>query len=110
REVVREVVVPVAIAVHAGRRADRQLERRDGLLRRRLRLHAELEERLADEGVVLEREAVLDLQVHQVTKYCVATASWVLASSPTTRSRRPTKSPRRIWASSSYRRSAETQP
>src|SRR5439155_1788697 len=101
REGVREVVVPVAIAVNAGRRADRQLERGARLLRRRLGLHAELEERLADEGVVLEREAVLYLSVHQVTKYCVAIASWVFASSATTRSRRPTKSPRRICASSS---------
>ena len=36
-------------------------------------------------AVVLEREAVLDLRfMHQVTKYCVARASWVLSSSPTT--------------------------
>ena len=101
REVMGEVVVPVAVAVHAGRRADRQLERRDGLLGRRLRLHVELEERLADERVVLERQAVLDLKMHQVTKYWVAIASWVLPSSPTTRSKRPAKSPRRICASSS---------
>ena len=65
------------------------------------RLHAELEERLADERVVLEREAVLDLKMHQVTKYCVAIASWVLPSSPTTRSSSPTKSPPRMRASSS---------
>jgi len=44
-----------------------------------------------NERVVLEREAVLDLEVHQVTKYWVATASWALASSPTTRSSSPTK-------------------
>jgi hypothetical protein len=61
REVVGEVVVPIAVAVHARRRADRELEGRDRLLGRRLGLHVELEERLADERVVLERKAMLDL-------------------------------------------------
>src|SRR6516162_4499651 len=91
REVMGEVVVPVPVAMHAGRGTDRELERRHRLLRRGLGLHAELEERLADERVVLEREAMLDLKMHQVTKYCVAIASCVLASSPTTRSSSPTK-------------------
>src|SRR4029434_8708103 len=93
--------LPVTVAVDAGRGTDRELEGRHDLLRRRLGLDAELQERVADERVVLEREAVLDPQVHQVTKYWVAMASWVFASSPTTWSSRPTKSPRRIWASSS---------
>src|SRR4029453_7470848 len=110
REVVREVVVPVAVAVDAGRRTDRELEGRDGLLGRRLGLDAQLQERLADERVVLEREAVLDPEVHQVTKYWVAIASCVFDSSATTGSSNPAKSPRPIGASASYRRWACSLP
>ncbi len=89
REVMREVVVPVAIPEHARRRPHRQLEGGDGLARGRLGLDAQFEKRLADVGVVLEGEAVLDLEEHQVTKYRAASASWTLLSSPDTRSRSP---------------------
>src|SRR5262249_25975268 len=110
REVMREVVVPVAVTVDAGRRTDRELEGRDGLLRRRLGLDAQLQERLADEGVVLEREAVLDPEVHQATKCAAAAACCVPPAPPTGWRSPPGRSPRRIWASSSYRRSACSLP
>jgi hypothetical protein len=63
-EVVHEVVVPVAVARQRGGRAHREDERVRGLVRRGLGLHAELDEGLADEGVVVEGEAVLDLEEH----------------------------------------------
>jgi hypothetical protein len=87
-EVMGDVVVPVEVSVHAGGRAHRQHERRHRLITRRLGLHAQLHERLADVGVVVEREAVLDLEQHrQVAKYWAATASWAWAMVSTTRSR-----------------------
>jgi hypothetical protein len=64
REVVRDVLVPVEIAVHAGRRPDRQHEGRQRLVGGGLGLHPELERGLADERVVRERQPLLDLQEH----------------------------------------------
>jgi hypothetical protein len=59
-----EVVVPVAIARQRGGRAHREHEGVDGLVRRGLGLHAQLDEGLAHEHVVVEGDPVLDLEEH----------------------------------------------
>src|SRR2546423_8045037 len=88
-EVVGDVVVPVHVAVHARRRAHREHERAHRLIRGGLGLHAQLHERLADVGVVLEGKAVLDVEQHdQVAKYCTLSASCATPMTSTTRSRK----------------------
>src|SRR5215475_8230485 len=64
REVVDYVAVPVAVTRDLRRRANSQHEGRERLVRRRLRLHPELEKRLADERVIAEGQRVLDLEEH----------------------------------------------
>src|SRR5262249_60831188 len=111
REVVGDVVVPTLVAMHAGRRTHRQLERVDGLIAGRLGLQPQLHERLADVGVVLEGEAVLDVEEHgQVTKYCVVSASCAWAIVSTTRSRNAASAPVAAPRWSCYARSACRRP
>src|SRR5262249_18070990 len=109
-EMVRDVVVPVDVAVNACARPDCEAESEHGLRGRGLGLHAQLEERLADVAVVGEREGVLDLQPHrQDTKYCALSASWVCVTASTTRSRNADEA-RRAERASSYDRSACSLP
>src|SRR6185369_6987277 len=94
REVVGDVAVPVQVPLHAGGRPDREDERVDRLVTRGLRVHPQLHEGLADVGVVVERQAMLDVEQHgQVAKYCCATASWAWATVSTTRSRKAASAP-----------------
>src|SRR5262249_28304705 len=109
-EMVCDVVVPVDVAVDPRTRPHREAKSQDGLGGRRLGLHAQLEERLADVAVVREREGVLDLQPHgHDTKYCALSASWVCVTVSTTRSRNADDA-RRAERASSYDRSALSRP
>src|SRR5262249_41753781 len=94
-----------------GGRAHREHERAQRLVGRRLGLHAQLHERLADVGVVLEREAVLDVQQHrQVAKYCTLRPSCACVSTSTTRPSSAACSPAPVTPPSWYVSSACRRP